>query len=190
MKKYFAGIGSRKTPTDILKLMESIAFKLGSIGYTLRSGGAEGADKAFENGADKGGYDKEIYTPENFDKSKENLEFCHKYLLPVIDPGRNFFKFRYKTKLLLCRNVHQILGEPDTQTAKQLTFDEDRCSISPLLDIVPVKFVVFWIPTENIWDLDAGGTKYAVRIASNLNIPCFNLFDTNTKNRLEKWLSK
>jgi len=51
--KYYAGIGSRKTPDDILKKMVDIADDLEKRGYTLRSGGAEGADQAFEFGVDK-----------------------------------------------------------------------------------------------------------------------------------------
>ena len=46
-KKFYAGIGSRQTPPDILKLMEQIALALEAQGYTLRSGGAAGADTAF-----------------------------------------------------------------------------------------------------------------------------------------------
>jgi len=51
-KKYYAGIGSRQTPKDILGVMKRLAAKLSEDGWTLRSGGAEGADKAFQAGAD------------------------------------------------------------------------------------------------------------------------------------------
>lgn len=57
--KYYAGIGSRKTPVYILHGMTRIAEKLRETGWTLRSGGAFGADKAFEAGAEN---KKEIYT--------------------------------------------------------------------------------------------------------------------------------
>jgi len=50
MQKIYAGIGSRETPDDILKTMTSIAKTLEVMGYLLRSGGAIGADTAFENG--------------------------------------------------------------------------------------------------------------------------------------------
>jgi hypothetical protein len=50
MTKYYAGIGSRRTPPDILETMTRIAGRLCNMGYTLRSGGAEGADTAFERG--------------------------------------------------------------------------------------------------------------------------------------------
>jgi len=48
---YYAGIGSRRrTPTFIHTMMTQIASKLEKQGYILRSGGAQGADKAFEAG--------------------------------------------------------------------------------------------------------------------------------------------
>ncbi len=47
----YTGVGARATPLDILTLMERIAFKYSTMGGTLRSGGAVGADTAFEKGA-------------------------------------------------------------------------------------------------------------------------------------------
>lgn len=46
--KYYTGVGSRETPEEILKVMEDLAFNLRETGWILRSGGAEGADTAFE----------------------------------------------------------------------------------------------------------------------------------------------
>lgn len=57
--KYYAGIGSRKTPSDILEAMRDVAHHLAAEGWTLRSGGARGADTAFEQGAQR----KEIFRP-------------------------------------------------------------------------------------------------------------------------------
>ena len=47
----YAGIGSRITPTPVLDLMRRISARLSSIGYTLLSGGAAGADSAFSAGS-------------------------------------------------------------------------------------------------------------------------------------------
>ena len=44
----YAGIGSRETPIEVLELMTKASTWLGSKGYTLQSGGAIGADMAFE----------------------------------------------------------------------------------------------------------------------------------------------
>lgn len=51
MDKFYAGIGSRETPDWVLNVMTKIAHKLDSDGFILRSGGAKGADSAFELGA-------------------------------------------------------------------------------------------------------------------------------------------
>lgn len=48
--KFYAGIGSRGTPQDECEKLTRLASILEKRGYTLRSGGAEGADKAFEFG--------------------------------------------------------------------------------------------------------------------------------------------
>ena len=57
---FYAGIGSRKTPPTIRSLMTKCANQLHNEGFTLRSGGAQGADTAFELGAQ---LRKEIYLP-------------------------------------------------------------------------------------------------------------------------------
>jgi len=41
---FYTGVGSRKTPKDILELMVRIGMKAAQNGYTLRSGGADGED--------------------------------------------------------------------------------------------------------------------------------------------------
>lgn len=55
----YAGIGARATPHSTLRLMTSIARWLAALGWVLRSGGAMGADRAFEAGAEG----KEIFLP-------------------------------------------------------------------------------------------------------------------------------
>lgn len=48
--RYYTGIGSRSTPESVLKEITEIAKELERLGFTLRSGGASGADTAFEAG--------------------------------------------------------------------------------------------------------------------------------------------
>lgn len=50
MKRFYAGIGSRSCPPDQCRLITHLALQLGPH-FTMRSGGAEGADKAFEYGS-------------------------------------------------------------------------------------------------------------------------------------------
>lgn len=96
--KVYAGIGSRETPDHILDLMNSLAIELQSRGFTLRSGGAAGADTAFERGA---GIRKEIYRPE--DASSAALSLAERF-------HPNWSRCSYQAKLLHARNGYQVLG--------------------------------------------------------------------------------
>lgn len=48
--RIITGIGSRDTPKDVLTLMTNLMYELHLDGWKLRSGGASGADDAFERG--------------------------------------------------------------------------------------------------------------------------------------------
>jgi len=74
MNKFYAGIGSRTTPYPILGIMTEMAKILKSQNYILRSGGAEGADTAFANGAEDA---KEIFRPK--DATPEAIEEASKF---------------------------------------------------------------------------------------------------------------
>lgn len=91
MSKFYAGIGSRETPPFYLKEITAIAHTLKGMNYVLRSGGAAGADSAFENGA----YDREIFeakhaTQESMDMAAgfhPNWDACNNYVRRL--HGRN-----------------------------------------------------------------------------------------------------
>lgn len=70
----YAGIGSRETPTEVQNVMSKAAKWLESKGYALRSGGANGADFAFEKGLDKNSKNKEVYLA-NTDYKKNDTFF-------------------------------------------------------------------------------------------------------------------
>lgn len=59
---FYAGIGSRKTPENVLTIMRGLGFYLAQHGLTLRSGRAVGADAAFEFGCVIAGGLKELFT--------------------------------------------------------------------------------------------------------------------------------
>lgn len=69
---YYTGVGSRKTPQSILILMNKIAQHFSSYGWILRSGGAQGADTAFESGASE----KEIFYVN--DTTEESMKVASK----------------------------------------------------------------------------------------------------------------
>lgn len=148
--KFYAGIGSRETPEGMLLLLTNIAQRLRAEGYILRSGGADGADMAFEAGA---GDQKEIYIPWlGFNGStsallptKEAYEMAAKY-----HPA--WYKLSYGARKLHARNCHQILGH-DLKT--------------------PVERVVCWTKNAS----GTGGTGQALRIARAYDIPIDDLGD-------------
>ena len=95
--QYYAGIGSRRTPTVRLQQMKCLAVILNDEGYILRSGGAEGADKAFESGANK----KEIFLMKH---ATEQAEAYSKRYHP------NWDACSFHARKLLARNAQIILG--------------------------------------------------------------------------------
>ena len=147
MKRYYAGIGSRETPDEIGVLMTDIAKKLDSVGYTLRSGGAIGADTFFYNGA----RNREIYLGTTTVRDNRALQSVDKY-----HPYPKYLKSFVRN--LMARNCLQVLGkEGDT----------------------PSDFVICWTIDGCIHHdtrtRDTGGTGQAISIASDYNIPVFNL---------------
>jgi len=153
--RYYSGIGSRKTPKEIIPTIEEIATLLGEKGYTLRSGGADGADTFFEDYSNN----KEIYLPWkgfNNNESELYLENMNPEIVNKAEEISKKFHPRWNSlnkagRSLMTRNVFQVLGD-DLKT--------------------PVDFVVCWTETGKI----EGGTGQAMRIARNMGIPIFNLF--------------
>lgn len=105
---YYAGIGSRQTPLDIRALMTTIAYSLSQYGYVLRSGGAIGADTAFEQGAD----DKDIYYAK--DATFNAVQLASQY-----HPA--WHRCSQYAKQLHGRNMHILLG-PDINNPKPVDF--------------------------------------------------------------------
>jgi len=150
IKKFYAGIGSRNAPKDILEFMEKIASVLEQCGYTLRSGGAKGSDKAFEKGV-RNPENKEIFTMRQAQPWSYNT--VKKYI-PYDRPRDTFDSWQPYVRGLLARNMMQVLGRDGKS---------------------PVEFVVCWTPQGDYQSSEVGGTGYALRCALDYNIPIYNL---------------
>lgn len=155
---YYAGIGSRKTPDTILADMRHIATVLEQQGYILRSGGADGADQAFEDGVNQS-WNKEIILPWNGFNKKSTSRLGYTLLPDRMVPAAMEMASQIHPAWDRCssvarafhaRNMAQILG--------------------PWLDR-PVEFVVCWTPKGET----VGGTATAIRLAQQKNIPVINL---------------
>ncbi len=173
---FYAGIGARKTPKEICVLMKEIASKL-SIKYNfiLRSGGAEGADSAFELGSDLADGKKEIFLPWNHfnNKHANNTSTFKIYNKEIIDKSTQIAaKFHPKwevltvsSKSMMIRNNFQVLGA-------------NLNSLS--------KFILCWTPDGR----DSGGTGQALRVAKAYGIKIENLYNKKTFDKWSEWVKK
>lgn len=160
---FYTGIGARKTPDDVLVLMRKIARKLSENNLVVRSGGAKGADTAFEEGA----RDRvEIFAPWNgFNgKQQEYRILPEAYRMAEnYHPVWNYLSCAEKT--LMARNIHELLG--------------------PNLDH-PSEFVICYTLDgcyrHKQRTRKTGGTGLAISAADDFNIPVFNL---NNKTHLQ-----
>ena len=179
MNKYYAGIGSRKTPKDVLYGMETLAYVLYKRGYTLRTGGAPGADTAFELGVAHACFDREdiqnkceIYLP--WPDFQQGTRSWIEPTLTEPGDGADYIAHRFhprwnslsdNSKKLIARNTHQILGRD-------------------LANPIPSEFVVCW--TEG--GKGGGGTGQALRIAKAYDIPIYDLAKEEDQDKVMKEL--
>lgn len=153
----YAGIGSRETPDDVIDKMIALGKSMGAQGHLLRSGGADGADHAFEHGCDLVGGDKEIWLPwKGFNGSKSlfvlpKAGYMHERAMSIAESLHPAWdRCTLAARDLHARNVLQILGA-DFST--------------------PVERVLCWTPNGAI----TGGTATALRLAQQHHIPIVNL---------------
>lgn len=154
--KFYAGIGSRQTPQEVRAKIHEFAKALNDKGYTLRSGGADGADSFFEEAADR----MEIFLPwRGFNKrpradlspEKRYIQSPSQEAIELAQETINGYDARpHGARMLLARNMHQILGEN--------------------LDS-PVDMVICWTYAGNT----QGGTAHGMRLARSRIIPVYNL---------------
>lgn len=177
MNTTYTGIGARKTPSHILKLMEDTARKLCTLGWTLRSGGARGADTAFERGVDlalanppvDGDVTYSKYgTKEIFyanDATEEAMAIAKQY-----HPAWN--RMGAYVKKLHGRNAFQVLG----RNLKS-----------------PSRYLICWTPdgctSHEQRTIKTGGTGTAISIASANKIEVINMAIPAELDRIERFVN-
>lgn len=168
--KAYAGIGSRKTPPDVLAKMRIVAQRMEARGYILRSGGADGADSAFEAGVKSL---KEIYLPwpgfNNNPSTRSEPSSQAMEIAKAIHPAWD--RLSDGARKLQARNSHQILG----------------------MDLrSPVHFVVCYTPdgceSDADRNFDTGGTGQAITLADAWKIPIFNMAKPDALVRLRDFI--
>lgn len=149
MRPAYAGVGSRATPEAVLDVMRRVAVALRRLGFVLRSGGAQGADQAFEAGSE--GY-CEIFLPWtrfNGHPSRFGAPRAEAFEIAA-QHHAGWDRLSSAAKRLHARNAHQVLG-PELND--------------------PVSFLVCWTPNG----AGGGGTGQAIRIARAWEVPVFDL---------------
>lgn len=166
-EKIYTGIGSRETPQDIMDIMTLLAQKLDQKGWILRSGGAPGADSAFQKSVSR--YDN-VFLPWKGFNGQPGTLITDRHIISeaMYIIQRNSVHEEWERMInspgsmgavkLHTRNVFQILGH-DLKT--------------------PSKMVVCWTPDGAIGFNDSskitGGTRTAIRLAEIYKVPVFNL---------------
>lgn len=189
----YAGIGSRETSIDIQKEMYKIAKELESIGYVGQSGGAIGADKAFE-GANQP-WEKEDGTvagTKEFTKSKSNVTKWAKY-----SDGKNiaskFVVFKSSDSNDKVRNIAKEIHPKKQELSEKDGLDLHARNTFQVfgknLD-TPVDFVLFYAQEQKDSIRPKGGTGQAVEMARLKGIPTINMADKNWREQLDNVLNK
>jgi hypothetical protein len=154
--KTYAGIGSRETPQAAIAVIQEFAANMTKGDWTVRTGGASGADEAFAHSVGKIDTDLvEIYLP------WAGFNGWHPDEAAMCKPTPEAFKLAAKihpawkrlsanARTLHARNCHIILGPYLTD---------------------PVEFVICWTARGK----DVGGTAQGIRLARREKIPIINL---------------
>lgn len=161
--KTYAGIGSRRTPPEVLAIMTDVADELESLGFTLYSGAADGADKAFSDGCTN----KIEFIPwKGFNDCSTGVVTVSNEVMELAKPLHPAWdRLSQGARKLMARNCHQILGV-DLKS--------------------PVDFVLCWTPdgAESKTGYNTGGTGQAIRLAIQQGIPVINMYNSTWESDL------
>lgn len=160
----YAGIGARATPLHILAEMTNLAANLELTGFTLRSGGAAGADSAFEAGVKDPRHAKIFLPWANFNRNTSALFDIHD---DAYEMAASFHPAWHRCSPAACkfhaRNCYQVMGyHLDT----------------------PADFILCWTPDGAM----VGGTAQALRIAERFDIPVFNMGTQGWETAFNSWM--
>lgn len=196
MYKYYSGIGSRDTPSNILSIMEEAAYRLARMNWVLRSGKAPGADAAFQRGLQKYVVDSgcsnwqalgQIYIPwdkfstdglkEWWDNSLTSIDTIlpgqvdKRYeIMKEIHPAAEYMRdHRQGAFKLHSRNVHQVLG---------MDIDNPK----------PSSFVIYYTKEDRNGN-PKGGTATAVHLAQKFGVRTLNLLHEENIVKLDIFLN-
>ena len=167
----YAGVGARATPEPVLAHMREMAERLGERGWRLRTGGADGADKAFAAAAPADR--REVIVPwrgyNGLDTRAGDGSACRVLTPAEIEAMRPLAASHHaawercaaKVRDLHARNVAVLLGTDLRQ---------------------PAHAVVCWTRDGQ----DYGGTGLAIRLAQHHRIPVLNLAEMDMRAAMDR----
>lgn len=170
----YAGIGSRDITSEESRKCQDLAAFLSSAGYTLYSGNADGADKAFQEGSN--GKFVAFLPWDGFNRKQTDShggEYLTTGSYPECDKYVDMFHpnpraLSQGARKLMARNSSQVLGYGDKPR--------------------PVFVICCANPADNKGNVQ-GGTGQAVRIAMSVGIPVFNLRNRSDVDKLKTLLT-
>lgn len=173
--KFYTGIGSRETPENICRLMKDIAAAAAVKGYTGRSGGADGADDAFEQGflavagtlSDDNPAEFDVFVP----WKRFNGRFAKKHKRHnIIMSGDDFRAFE------IMRTIHPVYKK-----GGRLSHGAEKLHTRNIFQVLgrdldtPSDFLVCYAKPGN--GCIAGGTNTAWQLALRHGVDCYNLYN-------------
>lgn len=153
--------------------MEAIGTLLQRQGWVLRSGGAKGADSAFERGAERAAMEdgvpclKEIYVPWVGYQGRSHRE-------PGVIVASELAKAR--EAIAIARRFHPA-WEQLSDGARRLHGRNSHQILGQTLDC-PASIVICWTKDGDV----VGGTGQSLRLAAAYDVPVVNLGDVRWRN--------
>ena len=167
--KAYVGTGNKEAPSNVLETMKRLSSELSGFGYTLRTGGLDGPDQAFEDGDPK----CELYLPwRGFNNRESKLTFNTPESLGTARMFHTGFDgLKPAIQAFLAKNARMVLGK-------------DMRS--------PAMFVLCWSEDGAEHQREktqrTGNVGHVIAIANALKIPVFNLGKPDAETRLKTYL--
>ena len=169
----YTGIGAREAPADVCSIAEELGYHLGLAGWKLRSGAAEGMDKAFEYGALRAGAPMELSLPWKGYNHSESP--CFAITQSALDLAASLHpawgQLSSGIRKMLASSCYQTLGRDLTTPSRfSICWTEDGCE------------------SEKKRTKRTGGTATGIVLADRNGIPLYNLRNNASRIALNRFL--
>lgn len=167
--KAYVGTGNRDAPQGVLDDMKRLASELEGFGYMLRTGGMDGPEAAFEDGAKE----LELHLPwRGFNDKQSKFTFTSNQAKGIAAMFHTSFDaLKPVIQTFLAKNVRLLLGK-DLKS--------------------PAMFAIIWSEdgAETLKEKSSktGSAGHVIAIASAMKIPVYNIQRSDAETRLKTYL--